>query len=237
MSRERIILGAMVAACAAMLVAVLVLRRGEGPSGSAATEPGSGSGQEIAATGEPPVPPETGAAQEAAPTPAGTPGAGAEGQPAPSFTSEQNRREVVLFFQESDSDFLGPERRKIFLTSSLADLAKQIVVELINGPEDPDLRPTLPAETRLRGLYLDRRGTAYVDLSEEVATLHPGGTAEELASIFSLVNSLTYNLSEIKRVHLLIGGEERDTLKEHLDLRRDYVKDLSIVDMDRRPGR
>ena len=44
---------------------------------------------------------------------------------APSFTSDQNRREVVLFFQEKKSEFLGPEKRKIFLTASAADQAKQ----------------------------------------------------------------------------------------------------------------
>ncbi len=223
MSRGRIILGAVGAACAALLVALLLMRRAERAEGTAATEP-AGIIPAPAAEGTPGPPGET-----PSPAPSGT--------PSPSFTSEQNRREVVLFFQESDSENLGPERRKIFLTSSVTDQAKQIVVELINGPEDPDLRPTLPPETSLRGLYLDRRGTAYVDLSEEVVTHHPGGTAQELATIFSLVDSLTYNLPEVKRVHLLIGGEERDTLKEHLDLQRDYVKDLSIVDMDRRPGR
>ncbi len=33
-------------------------------------------------------------------------------------------------------------------------------------------------------------------------------------------------------MHLLVNGEERDTLKSHLDLHRDYTKDMSIVDMD-----
>ena len=153
---------------------------------------------------------------------------------APSFTSEQNRREVSLFFQEADSEYLGAERRKIFLTTSLADQAKQIVVELINGPLEPGLLPTLPPQTSLRGLYLDRRGSAYVDLSSEAADLHPGGTGEEIATIYSLVDSLTYNLPEIKRVRILINGEERETLKNHLDLRRDYLKNMSIVDMDRK---
>ncbi|MEK7798979.1 MAG: GerMN domain-containing protein, partial [Acidobacteriota bacterium] len=134
----------------------------------------------------------------------------------------------------ADSEYLGAEQRKIFLTSSPADQAKQIVVELINGPQEPGLLPTLPPQTRLRGLYLDRSGTAYVDLSSEVSDLHPGGTGEEIATIYSLVNSLIDNLPEIKRVHLLINGEERDTLKNHLDLRRDYRKDLSIVNLDRR---
>jgi len=70
-----------------------------------------------------------------------------------------------------------------------------------------------------------------------VSDLHPGGSDGEIATIYSLVDSLIYNLPEIKRVHFLVNGEERDTLKSHLDLRRDYQKDLSIVDMDRKGAR
>jgi len=195
--------------------------------------PGCGSSREAAAPSGSPASSAAGGTDDT--TGGGEQDAAAAGEePAtasPSFISDQNRREVVLFFQEKHAEYLGPEKRKIFLTASAADQAKQIVVELINGPQDSGLLPTVPGGTRVRGLYLDRFGTAYVDLSGEVVTAHPGGAAEEIATIFSLVNSLTYNLPEIKRVHLLVDGEERDTLL-HLDLRRNYRQDLSIVDMD-----
>lgn len=147
----------------------------------------------------------------------------------PSYLSEQNRRAVTLYFQDPGSDLLMPEERQIFETNSLTDQAKQIVVELIDGPKNPSLLPTMPEKTRVLGLYMDRYGTAWVDLSHEVVTDHMGGTAEELATIFSLVDSLTVSLPDIKRVHILIDGEERDTLKSHVDLRRDFIQDLSIV--------
>ncbi len=249
MKRGDLILAAAGAACAALLIAALVVRQGRSSSGGEGAAPPPGEGAEappgeVATAGGTTEGAEASAPAEGAPEPAeGAPepaAAPAEGPAAspeePSFISEQNRREVTLFYQESDGDSLAPEKRKIFETSSPTDQAKQIVGELINGPRDPGLLPTLPPETRLLGLYLDRYGTAYVDLSEEVASLHPGGTSEELATVFSLVDSLTYNLPQIKRVHLLVGGEERETLKSHLDLRRDYRQDLSIVDMDRRPA-
>ncbi len=175
-----------------------------------------------------------GAAQGTSPeAPGAAPGAvpgGAASGPA-SFTGEQNRREVSLFFQKAQADLLGTERRKIFTTSSVADQAKQILVELINGPHGSTLLPTLPPQTRVLGFYLDRFGTAYVDLSDDLVNLHPGGSAEELATLFSVVDSLTFNLSEIKKVHILVGGEERDILKSHVDLRRNYTQDLSVADM------
>ncbi|HEV8699657.1 MAG TPA: GerMN domain-containing protein [Candidatus Polarisedimenticolia bacterium] len=244
MKRTTILLATVSSVCALALVLALMLRpwdrAGALPPGEQAA-PAS-----AAAAGGPPTEGGTATAGEPGQGEAVVPAQGETAAPAqgeaappapaeaPSFISEPNRREVSLFFQEADSEFLGAERRKIFLTSSIADLAKQIVVELINGPQEAGLLPTLPPQTRLRGLYLDRGGTAYVDLSSEVADLHPGGTGEEIATIYSLVDSLTYNLPEIKRVRILIGGEERETLKNHLDLRRDYRKDLSIVDMDRK---
>jgi len=238
--RETIVLGSVAAVCVSLLVAALIVRSGGHADGSsqagvapateegaaANTAPGTGT---AAATGEPAGGAAPAAEGTATPEPA-------EGTGEPSFTSEQNRREVTLFFQEATNESLGPEKRKIFLTSSVADQAKQIVVELITGPLEKQLLPTFPPQTRLRGLYLDRSGTAFVDFSSEMVDLHPGGTNEEIATIFSLVDSLSYNLPEIKRVHILVNGEERDTLKSHLDLRRDYSKDMSIVDMDRKGG-
>jgi spore germination protein GerM len=231
---KTILIATVSAVCAGALVAVLMMRPWAGADAGGAG--GQAAPEAAAATGG--APPQDGAPEAGEPVQAETaaPAQAETAVPAeaPSFTSEQNRREVSLFFQEADSEYLGAERRKIFLTTSLADQAKQIVVELINGPLEPGLLPTLPPQTSLRGLYLDRRGSAYVDLSSEAADLHPGGTGEEIATIYSLVDSLIYNLPEIKRVRILINGEERETLKNHLDLRRDYRKDMSIVDMDRK---
>ena len=228
MKHKTILLATVSAVCAVALLLALKMR----PWARSDAVPTAGQVAPAAAAAGGGAPAEGGTAAAVEPAQAETPAA----TEAPSFISEPNRREVSLFFQEADSENLGAERRKIFLTTSVADQAKQIVVELINGPQEPGLLPTLPPQTSLRGLYLDRRGAAYVDLSSEAADLHPGGTGEEIATIYSLVDSLTYNLPEIKRVRILINGEERETLKNHLDLRRDYRKDMSIVDMDRKSG-
>ena len=235
MKRETIVLGTVAAVCTALLVAALVMRTGghAGQATQAGVTPEPEGGAQPGGGDTPPAAPAATGSPAEAPSPAAT----ATPVETPSFTSEQNRREVLLFFQEADSESLGPERRKIFLTTSIADQAKQIVVEVINGPQENGLLPTVPSQARLRGLYLDRAGTAYVDLSSEVSDLHPGGSDGEIATIYSFVDSLIYNLPEIKRVHFLVNGEERDTFKNHLDLRRDYQKDLSIVDMDRKAAR
>jgi spore germination protein GerM len=147
--------------------------------------------------------------------------------PAPA-EEEGNQREITLFFQSADGEELVPETRKILLTPTVTEQARQAVRELVEGPQSR-LYPTLPADTEVREVFLGKDGTAYVDFSRALVDGHPGGSAAEIATVFSLVDTLTFNFPEIRRVRILVEGEERDTLKEHLDLRRSYVADMSLV--------
>jgi germination protein M len=140
----------------------------------------------------------------------------------------ENYREIVLFFQSPREDLLAPEKRKILWTESVTDQARETVLELIEGPRT-GLLPTLPAATGLREIYLREDGTAYVDLDRKFVDNHPGGSSAEIETVFSIVNTLTFNFPEIQRVKILVEGEERATLKEHLDLTRAWVADMSIV--------
>jgi germination protein M len=136
-------------------------------------------------------------------------------------------RQVVLFFAHENSDGLVPERRSIYVTSSLADQARQVIEGLIRGPRRALSLPVLPREAGLRDVYVDREGNAYVDFSAELTQRHPGGTEAEIASLYAVVNSLTYNFEGIRSVRILIDGEERETLAGHIDLTRRYYRDMS----------
>ena len=149
----------------------------------------------------------------------------------PLESNQENQREVTLFFQAPGGGDLQGEKRKIFLTSTVTDQARQTVKELIDGPRG-DLVPTFPRTTEVREVYLAKDGTAYVDFSQSLVKDHPGGSSAELDTVFSLVDTLAYNFPEIKRVKFLVEGEERATLKDHLDLSRAYVADMSIVEKD-----
>jgi hypothetical protein len=142
---------------------------------------------------------------------------------------EENQRQVVLFFHGATSELLYPELRTIVRTASVIDQAKQVVVELIAGSRQEHL-PVVSAATRLRELYRIGPGTVCVDLSQDLVDNHPGGSAGELATVYSIVNSLTVNFPEIKRVRILIEGEERETLKYHVDLSREFGQDLTMVE-------
>ena len=60
--------------------------------------------------------------------------------------------------------------------------------------------------------------------------LHPGGTINEMLSIYTLVNALTENLPAVTPVQVMVDGQEVETLAGHVDLRRPLAKNLAWVE-------
>ena len=129
------------------------------------------------------------------------------------------KRSVRLFFSSPDEESLREEMREIKVARSMEDEATTTLQELIKGPRS-ELVSTIPAGTQLRQLYIDRRGTAYADFSPELRDNHPGGSRAELLTVYSIVDTLAYNFEQIKRVKIMIGGSEAETLAGHVDLRK-----------------
>jgi germination protein M len=130
-------------------------------------------------------------------------------------------RRIRLFFAVPDADRLQEEERTIPRAASVVEEAKRAVAELIKGPQT-DLNPTIPPGVGLLQLYVDGRGTAYADFTRDLQTKHPGGTGGELLTIYSIVDTLTANFSEIERVKILVEGSEILTLAGHIDTRRPF---------------
>jgi Sporulation and spore germination len=78
-------------------------------------------------------------------------------------------------------------------------------------------------------VFITEHGEAYVDLSREVASAHPGGTVDELLTVYTLVHALTENLPAVTAVQLLVDGKEVETLAGHVDLRRPLAKNPAWV--------
>ncbi|MBW1996057.1 MAG: GerMN domain-containing protein, partial [Deltaproteobacteria bacterium] len=96
------------------------------------------------------------------------------------------------------------------------------------GPTE-GLVPTIPQGTHVRALYVLDDGTAFVDLSEAVSEHHPGGSKSELLTVFSIVNSLVLNISEINAVKILVEGRETSTLAGHIDIRFPFKANMLLV--------
>ena len=133
---------------------------------------------------------------------------------------------VTLFLVSEDDSLLHPEARKIPAGPSTVEEASQVVRELIKGSNKGLLSP-LPPEARLRRLFITKEGTAYVDFSKELID-HPSGSAEELATVYSVVNTLAYNFKSVKKVFILVEGAERETLGGHINLGEAFVPQYSL---------
>lgn len=138
------------------------------------------------------------------------------------------KKEVIIFFPSEENSLLYPETREIYLTPSLIQQAKQVILELIKGPENNHL-PSLPPTTKLREIFITDDGTAYIDFSKEIYQQHPGGSEAEIISVYAIVNSLTYNFPQIKRVQILIEGLEKETLNGHIDLTKPFSPRFNLI--------
>jgi hypothetical protein len=138
---------------------------------------------------------------------------------------------VKLFFPGMKEDVvLSAEDQTIFRSAELTNRARQILQKLLDGPSTPGLYPSIPKETKLQEVFVDDMGMAFVDFSSTISANHPGGMLSEQATVYSIVNSLTYNLPEIRQVKILVGGAEKETLAGHC-LLLPLAMDLSITDV------
>lgn len=153
----------------------------------------------------------------------------------PDETQENQRRiNVKLFFAANNSTMLQAEDRFVPYHETLHDQAFEVLKELVRGPVN-DLIPTVPEGTEARDLFITKDGVAYADFSAALSANHKGGSLGEMNTVFSIVNTLTLNFPEIKRVQILIEDQAVDTLNGHLDLSRPLRQDLSFVAAAQRP--
>jgi len=139
------------------------------------------------------------------------------------------RRNVEIYYPSAVQDGLVGEIHEIFNTAMPGDRAKQIIADLISGPENPDSLRALPPATRLRQVYVLDSGVAYLDFSSDLTEGMGGGSEEEILTVYSVVNSVAINIPEIRRIGILVNGRDITTLNGHLDLRRPLRPDFSLI--------
>jgi hypothetical protein len=133
-----------------------------------------------------------------------------------------------LFYVSDDGQQLVALEREVPFGEGTVEQAQQIVAAEVAPVAEPLVSP-VPAGTMLRSVFVTDRGEAYVDLSHEMTANHPGGTLNEILTVYAIVDALTANLPAITSVQLLIDGKEVATLAGHVDLRRPLAKNLAWV--------
>ena len=152
----------------------------------------------------------------------------------PLFAPTDPPMAVKIFFPAAGggTTLLNTEDQTIFESAELINQARQILQKLQEGPHSETMFASMPEDTRVQDLFISEQGIAYIDFSNAISTNHPGGVLNELTTIYSIVNSLTYNLDEINQVKILIGGIEKETLAGHCLLLLPMEMDLSITNVN-----
>ena len=144
-------------------------------------------------------------------------------RPAAAVSTQGRNIKAQLFYIGDDGVSLKAVEREIPFGENTVEQAKAIVGAQVAPATEPFVS-AIPSGTTLRALFITRGGEAYVDMSSELVTAHPGGSTNELLTIRTLVDVLTTNLPAITAVQLLVDGKELDTLAGHVDLRRPFMR-------------
>jgi hypothetical protein len=154
--------------------------------------------------------------------------------PAQPRAQEEPARKITatLFYISEDGLRLVSIKREVPFGANTVEQARQILQEALKPAPAPYVN-AVPAGTTLRAVFVTGRGEAYVDLSREVAEKHPGGSLDELFTVYAIVNALTVNLPAITSVQILVDGKEVDTLAGHVDLRRPLGQNLKWAGTER----
>ena len=154
--------------------------------------------------------------------PDSSPGSRASADAAPAAESASRKIQARLFYLAPSGTMLQAVERDVEFGESPVQQARRIVEAQLQGA--PGLMSAIPPGTKLRNLYMTSDGVAYVDLSADVSSAHPGGSLAEILTVYSVVNALGENLPAVSGVQILIEGREVDTLAGHVDLRRPLQK-------------
>lgn len=136
---------------------------------------------------------------------------------------EQSRekQQVTLYFSDTNERFLFPEKRFIPMDKTREGQAREMVKALVDGSKT-GLVNTFPLKTDIISVKIEPDQTARINFGRNLVANHPGGSASEMATVYSLTNTLIANIPDIKKVRILIEGNEQESLKGHIDIRNPF---------------
>ena len=118
--------------------------------------------------------------------------------------------------------FLVSEERIVLQTGEPVFNARQIVDELVQGPEEEGTA-IFRQDATIRQIFVLEDKTAVVDISRKTAESLAGGIRMELCAVHSITRSLVENLEEIDQVRFLVGGKQELTLSGHVSIGKPFL--------------
>lgn len=152
----------------------------------------------------------------------------ASAAPVPPPSAGRKIRARLFFVADDGASLVGVEREIPYGEGAIAQ-AKEIISAQLAPVADP-LVSAIPLGTKLQALFITNTGEAFVDVSPEIMFAHPGGSLNEMLTIYTLVDALTANMPAVTSVQLLVNGKEIETLAGHVDLRRPLARNMEFVE-------
>jgi hypothetical protein len=124
---------------------------------------------------------------------------------------------TIFWASTEDAETLAPVLVRMALSADAKERAHQVIDALITHAPAPE-QATVPPDTTLLAFYLLPDGTAIADFSQHLAQETPSGILSEQLAVNSIAQTLAANVESARRLKILIGGQEVDTLAGHVDL-------------------
>lgn len=137
----------------------------------------------------------------------------------------EEKKYIKLYFSDLKSENLIAEAREITV-SQKETMEMRIIKELLKGPVNPNLMKTIPTETKILSVET-KEGVCFVNLSQEFKSRHTGGSAGEMMTIYSIVNSLT-ELESVDKVQFLVEGQKLEVFI-HMIFNEPFVRDPELI--------
>ncbi|MDF2892913.1 MAG: Lipoprotein LpqB, GerMN domain protein [Clostridia bacterium] len=147
----------------------------------------------------------------------------------PQNLGQLENREVTLYFSDDQAMFVVPEKRSINIEENAAKdkLVKALIEEMIKGPENTDLYPTIPEEARVNSVVVvGERAT--IDFSEEMYTKHSKGAAGERMTLVSIANTIT-EIAGINEVVLTLNGKPLNLEHAIIDSNNPLIREEDMI--------
>ncbi len=139
--------------------------------------------------------------------------------PAPAAGPAERIRLMVAY---DDDGMLVPKEASVALPPEPGDRAKEILRTLLAlYIERPSPHP-LPVEADIKNVFLVNNELCVVDLNAAFVAGHRSGILVEQFTLASMVETISANFPQVRRVRFLVEGQERETLAGHADLMTTY---------------
>ncbi|PKO19678.1 hypothetical protein CVU37_03040 [candidate division BRC1 bacterium HGW-BRC1-1] len=112
--------------------------------------------------------------------------------------------------------------------TSPGDRAQIIIKHLIAGDERAFLKTPIPAGTKVNAVFVNDR-MVIVDLSREYMNNLRGGVEAEMLAVFSVVNSLLYNIDNVDSVQIVIDNATVPTLNGNVDISLPLIANAALT--------